>query len=150
MISDTTKKPGTMAWLFQSINWVLRKIKVIIVALLYQPASGKLFSKILFNRLENNIENKNIKSKARVGFWKNHRTSGLIYKFFSVRMANNFVTAFWTSRTYKIHLERRLKISVRKSWGLKWIFLTLLAFCSLRQRFLLFTKIRSQSHLKYP
>ena len=45
---------------------------------------GKLFSSLIYNCIENEIESKDILSPSQAGFRKNYRTIGHIFRLFSL------------------------------------------------------------------
>ena len=45
---------------------------------------GKLFSSLIYNRIENEIESKDILSPSQTGFRKNYRTTDHIFTLFSL------------------------------------------------------------------
>ena len=45
---------------------------------------GKLFSSLIYNRIENEIESKGILSPSQAGFRKNYKTTDHIFTLFSV------------------------------------------------------------------
>ena len=47
-------------------------------------SSGKLFSSLVYNRIENEIESKDILSLSQAGFWKNYITTDHIFTLFSL------------------------------------------------------------------
>ena len=68
---------------------------------------GKLFNKILYNRLQNEIQKNIVLSPPQTGFRKDHRTSDHIFTLFSlinkyIKKGNTCTPALQTSRKHMI------------------------------------------------